>query len=199
MAGAPRTPREELRPHAAAQLRVQLDLVERAAFGQRTRRRLGHLVQRVARVERVLAQLQRQRLAELLEQLVRFVREQRPPEDAEVGGRERVDRRAQAVGDRDLTRVDGPLVTLAVEVARPGGDREQRRAPLELGRGARDRLAERACRPLAEPVPRGTKGEDVGAFEPGDRYAGVGRPSIARSARSISSSSSATSSSLPAK
>ena len=135
------TPRQQVGADALAQLLVQLDLAQRAAF-QRVLRRTGDLLERVGRREPVLGCEPLDLLAELAAELVVVAREQRPAIERVVLRRERVDRAAHDVRDDELAAVDGLVVVLAGELLRARRQREQRGVAGEVRGGARRRFGE---------------------------------------------------------
>jgi hypothetical protein len=72
-----------------------------------------------------------------------------------------VDGAAEAVADRERSRGDRLVVALARDLRRARGDREQRRAGLDVGGGAGGRLGQRTRVTLGEALPRGAEGEDL--------------------------------------
>ena len=118
---------------------------------------VGDLLERVGRGEALLGREPLDLLAELLAQLVVVARDQRPPVEREVVGRERVDRSPHDVRDDELAAVDGLVVALAREVLHPRRDGEQRGVAGEVRGGAGRRLGE-ARRVAARPAPSGPAG-----------------------------------------
>jgi hypothetical protein len=142
MALAALAPGHEAGADAPAKLVMELVLGQRAPSVQRSLRRLGDLVERVGRLESPLGGQPPHLLAELHRQLVVAARDQRPAEEREVVGGERVKGSSHDVGHHQVTAIDRFPVALPGDAPMARREREQRSVLREVGRGAGRRLGE---------------------------------------------------------
>jgi hypothetical protein len=139
---------------------VQFVLVELRALVERVGRRVRDLVERVARIEAVLAEHLFHLLAELLEEVGRFVGDECAAEEERMLGCRRMDSAAKAVCHGELARVRCLVEALARDVRHASRDREQSRAALEVRCRAGSRLCERSRLPFVQTLAYGAKRKD---------------------------------------